>query len=156
MELFLLALCLLGSGCASPEDAIARESHRLATERARLAAVNRELRDLSQVFLYAGHMRQDDVANLALNAALRIVGEPEEGEKQLAMALTAQDVRRRRERAERLLREQERHRQKITEAQDRLSLSLPKLYAARSSFLLRLFLGAGFLGLLALLFSRKR
>jgi hypothetical protein len=128
----------------------------MTTERARLVAVNRELRDLSQVFLYAGRMRQDDVADLALDAALLIVGEPEEGEKQLALALSAKDVHRREERAKRLLRERDRHRQKIDGAQDRLSLSLPKLYAARSSFLLRLFLGAGFLGLLALLISRKR
>ncbi|MDR2664440.1 MAG: hypothetical protein LBB14_02855 [Puniceicoccales bacterium] len=156
MESLLLGICLFLAGCASSADRVAREAHRLAAERASLAAVCRELRDLSQIFLYAGRMRQDDVAGRALAAAQRIVGEPEEEEKQLALALTDGDVRRRSRRAERLLRERARHRQGLDGIQERLALSIPKLYAERSSLILHIFVGFGIFGLLASLLIRRR
>lgn len=101
-------------------------------------------------------MRQDDVAGRALAAAQRIVGEPEEEEKQLALALTDGDVRRRSRRAERLLRERARHRQGLDGIQERLALSIPKLYAERSSLILHIFVGFGIFGLLASLLIRRR
>jgi hypothetical protein len=116
------------------------------------------LHDLSQIFLYAGRMRQDAVADLALDEALRIAGTPEDSEKQLALVLSAADVRSRGARAQQLLRERSRHIRKIDGACGRLSNSIPELCAARNSlsFLLRLFFAGGSIVVLLILLLRRR
>ncbi|MDR1436234.1 MAG: hypothetical protein LBI39_03460 [Puniceicoccales bacterium] len=157
--IFLLCFGTLCCGCASSGagDAIGKV-HSVAVKRAQVAEINRELLDLSQVFLYAGRMRCDETGALALDAALEIVGTPEDGEKELAMTLTAGDIRRRSARAAKLMAKKERHIGEIDELCRDLCVAISELQAARRSVAIlgNVALASGFAIAMALLFFRRR
>ena len=129
----VLAILLCICGCSSVGADAIKKAHQIVSCRAQIAKINRELQDLTQVFLYAGRMRDDDVGKLALDAALEIVGQPEDCEKALAMALTHSDVRKRSCRAADLLRERKRYVGKMDGDCSGLCVSVSELHAAQRS-----------------------
>ncbi|MDR2668248.1 MAG: hypothetical protein LBB38_04405, partial [Puniceicoccales bacterium] len=56
---WILPLHLLLCGCTGTDSAALESVHRIATRRAQVAEINRELRDISQIFLYAASVRSD-------------------------------------------------------------------------------------------------
>jgi hypothetical protein len=154
---WIFPLCLCLCGCVGTGSAALERVHRIATERSQVAEINRELRDISQIFLYAGATRSDAVGKLALEAAMRIVGEPEDCERELALALTASDVRKRSDRAMKLIKERSRCIKKISGNCDGLQLSVSELYASRRavSIVLQLTLSLCLILLLAIILFRR-
>jgi hypothetical protein len=96
-------LCLLAGGCSS-----LAHSHRLRLEKVynahdEIVNISSQLRDMEQVMLYAGRVNDSPIADMALDVAIAIQGEPDDSEKVFASNLTNAAISKEMARANKLL-----------------------------------------------------
>ncbi|MDR2576780.1 MAG: hypothetical protein LBC42_01890 [Puniceicoccales bacterium] len=122
----VIALC---GGCASSSGTV-QDAHKLSVLRAEIAQINRDLADLTQVFIYTGRICPGPIGEQALDAALQIVGAPSDEERLLAQQMTAEDLRTRTDRSLELLRQKELLTKELDKTCLRLGTEVPQLYAS--------------------------
>ena len=96
-------LFLLGTGCSSLSDSHRRHMATVYDAHGEIVAISSQLQDIQQVMLYAGRVNDSPIADLALDIAIAIQGEPDDKEKAYASTITEDLIRKEMERANKLL-----------------------------------------------------
>jgi hypothetical protein len=113
--------------------------------------INRELTDLTQVFVYAGKVCSGQICDQCLDAALQIVGSPSEEERLFAQQVTINDIANMKNRANSLLKRKEIHLKELNKAFSRLETAVPQLYASHRTLII---IGrAAIIGVVSILFG---
>ena len=97
-------LFLLGTGCSSLSDSHRRHLEKVYGAHGEIVAISSQLQDIQQVMLYAGRVHDSPIADMALDVAIAIQGEPDDKEKAYATTITEDLLRKEMVRADKLLR----------------------------------------------------
>jgi hypothetical protein len=99
-----------------------------------IVEVSKKLDDIAQTMLYAGRIHDAPLADLALDVAIAIHGEPDDGEKAYAQALTPEAIERDRISVEKLLAKRNSLRAFIAEEGKKLDSDIAKLVKIEAEY----------------------
>jgi hypothetical protein len=97
------ALCLLAAGCSSLSDSHRRRLEMVYDAHDEIVDISSQLQDIEQVMLYAGRVNDSPIADMALDVAIAIQGEPDDREKTYASTITKDMLKKEMARANKLL-----------------------------------------------------
>jgi hypothetical protein len=88
-----MAACLAGGGCSSIVSTHRRRIEKICDANSELADISSALDDIAQTLLYAGRIHDPPLADLALDVAITIHGEPDDLEKAYAQTITPELIK---------------------------------------------------------------
>ncbi|MDR0742713.1 MAG: hypothetical protein LBE98_04610 [Puniceicoccales bacterium] len=100
----IVTLCLSTAGCSSLSDSHRRRLEMVYSAHEEIVEISSQLQNIQQVMLYAGRVNDFPIADMALDAAIAIQGEPDDGEKAYASNITKRIIGKEMVRANKLLR----------------------------------------------------
>jgi hypothetical protein len=99
----LASLCLLAGGCSSLAHSHRQRLEKVYHAHEEIVKVSSQLQDIQQVMLYAGRVNDSPIADMALDVAIAIQGEPDDREKLFAANITKDIIGKEMVRAKKLL-----------------------------------------------------
>ncbi|MDR2737975.1 MAG: hypothetical protein LBB18_03490 [Puniceicoccales bacterium] len=91
-QVSLLCIILGIVGCSSTAKTHHQRLERICRVHDEIAEIARELQDIQQIMLYVGRIRDNPIADRALDVAISIHGEPDVAEKQFAENMTIAEI----------------------------------------------------------------